>query len=75
MNGQMDQFFGRAREIQRVLEELGYYRGAIDGILGRESTEAIKLFQAEHSLEPDGIAGPLTWARLEEVRDGRDQGR
>ena len=70
INGQLDLFFGRAREIQEILKELGHYRGAIDGILGRESTSAIKLFQAEHSLEPDGIAGPLTWARLQEVKEG-----
>ena len=33
INGHLDLFFRRAREIQMNLKELGYYPGAIDGIL------------------------------------------
>ena len=35
-----------------------------DGILGPLTTKAVKRWQARGSLQPDGAAGPLTWASL-----------
>lgn len=35
-----------------------------DGIFGHLTEEAVKTFQAEHSLVVDGIVGPKTWAKL-----------
>lgn len=37
-----------------------------DGIFGPMTREAVKTFQAMHSLEQDGIVGPLTWGMLEQ---------
>jgi peptidoglycan hydrolase-like protein with peptidoglycan-binding domain len=43
----------------------------VDDIDGRQTTAALKAFQAAHGLRPDGIAGPKTWAALEPtVEDG-----
>jgi lysozyme family protein len=39
----------------------------IDGIWGRETRRAVVAFQQAEKLEPDGIAGPLTIAALEEA--------
>ena len=39
---------------------------AVDGIFGGKSAAALKVFQAKHNLEPDGICGKLTRAKLKE---------
>ncbi|MGF1482436.1 MAG: peptidoglycan-binding protein [Cyanophyceae cyanobacterium] len=55
------------RSLQTQLTELGYLKGDIDGQFGPETTAAVKDFQREHNLEPDGIVGPKTWQSLDEV--------
>jgi len=35
-----------------------------DGIFGLLTTEALKEWQADHGLTPDGICGPKTWEKL-----------
>jgi hypothetical protein len=47
-------------EIQKKLAQLGYYKGRIDGILGKKSREATWRFQLAWTLKPDGIAGVRT---------------
>lgn len=41
--------------------------GPIDGVFGAKTDQAVKQFQARHGLLVDGIAGPQTFAKLEEV--------
>jgi hypothetical protein len=41
----------------------------IDGIFGPQTEEAVIQFQDNHNLDNDGIVGPQTWAKLEEVFD------
>ena len=53
--------------LQRALRSAGYDL-AIDGVFGRITLECVKSFQATHDLERDGIVGPLTWGKLEEVQ-------
>lgn len=53
--------------LQRTLQALGYNPGPIDGALGPRTRQAIRAFQSEHGLTPDGIAGPATWAELARV--------
>ena len=41
----------------------------IDGMFGPETEEEVKRFQNNHNLDNDGIIGPKTWDKLEEVYD------
>ena len=46
--------------IQRALSAAGFPPGPLDGIRGRRTIRATRLFQSAHGLEVDGIVGPLT---------------
>ena len=48
------------RTIQTKLKRWGYYNGAIDGIYGSQTLEAVKYFQRKNGLTVDGIAGTKT---------------
>lgn len=50
--------------IQRRLHKLGYNPGPIDGVRGRLTINAVKLFQAQNGLVVDGLVGPATLAAL-----------
>lgn len=39
----------------------------IDGIFGKNTTAALKTWQMTNGLNPDGVCGPNTWAKLKEV--------
>lgn len=51
------------RELQTLLKQNGYAMKP-DGLFGRGTEAAVMQFQSEHGLLDDGIAGPLTCARL-----------
>lgn len=51
----------KRRFLQYCLNALGYNL-AIDGIIGTNSTNAIKDFQARHGLVVDGLVGKNTWS-------------
>ena len=50
--------------LQAILTARGYYTGPLDGIFGDALDAAVRKFQREHDLDPDGVVGPLTWAEL-----------
>ncbi len=50
--------------LQQCLTSKGYGVGAIDGIFGKKTLEAVKTFQAQNNLSVDGIVGVKTWAAL-----------
>ena len=52
------------KQVQQKLKDLGYYTGAIDGIIGTKSKTAIKNFQRDKGLVVDGIVGPKTLSAL-----------
>ncbi|HSK69286.1 MAG TPA: peptidoglycan-binding protein [Candidatus Limnocylindria bacterium] len=52
------------RQVQARLSQLGFYTGQIDGIFGELTLEAVRAFQRMNGLEPDGVIGPDTAARL-----------
>ncbi len=53
------------KNLQYTLYELGYYDGAIDGIYGQTTADAVRAFQIQNNLTPvDGIAGSQTLSRL-----------
>ncbi len=61
--------------IQRALNAVGggitaIPRLAEDGVYGDLTAGAVKAFQKYYGLAADGIAGPLTWARLAAEFDG-----
>ena len=46
--------------VQAEMKDLGYYDGAVDGVYGPATQEAVKRVQAECGLTQDGIYGPQT---------------
>lgn len=52
------------RTIQTKLKRWGYYKGAIDGIYGSQTRQAVRYFQSKNGLSVDGIVGPKTAAAL-----------
>mgnify|MGYP004543249821 FL=1 len=55
--------------LQSALNRSGH-NIAVDGIFGEKTLHAIKQFQIEHGLSPDGIAGPKTAKKLEDYIRG-----
>ncbi len=55
---------GEVKEVQRRLKQWGYYSGAVDGIYGPATVEAVKKFQRKNGLTADGVVGKATYAAL-----------
>ena len=50
----------RSKEIQQALADKGYFQGEADGTWGPTSVDALKRFQADQHLNPDGKLSSLT---------------
>ncbi len=50
--------------IQHELARKGFDPGVVDGVWGRRTEKAVRLYQATEGLLADGIVGPVTWKRL-----------
>ena len=50
--------------VQAILTARGYYTGPLDGLFGDALDAAVRKFQSEHDLDPDGVVGPLTWKEI-----------
>jgi peptidoglycan hydrolase-like protein with peptidoglycan-binding domain len=61
---QMQPTTDRYKEIQQALADKGYFRGTPDGTWGSESVEALKRFQKDQNLDPDGKIGSLSLMAL-----------
>lgn len=48
------------KRLQQRLKELGYYTGEVDGQYGQGTAQAVVLFQNQHGLDGDGMAGEKT---------------
>jgi hypothetical protein len=55
-------------ELQRKLDDAGFYMGPVDGIFGSETVSALKQFQGTKGIVADGIAGPQTQKELQKYR-------
>ncbi|MBE7074107.1 MAG: spore cortex-lytic enzyme [Clostridiales bacterium] len=56
--------YSESVKIQTKLKRWGYYTGAIDGIYGPKTKEAVRYFQRKNGLAVDGIVGPKTAAAM-----------
>lgn len=56
-----------ARQKQNLLQYLGYYEAAVDGIWGDQSRQATEAFQRDYQLTVDGDFGDATARRILEV--------
>jgi hypothetical protein len=52
------------RDVQYLLQQLGLYKGSLDGKRGPMTTAAIKKFQKSQGLTVDGVAGRKTKSAL-----------
>ena len=68
-----NEYRSRVREtvikVQKYLLELGYDLGTsgADGIPGADTKKAVKRFQIENGLHPDGVIGPDTIGKLNQI--------
>ena len=52
------------KKLQRALKERGYDPGVIDGVFGPHTEAAVRAYQLESGLVPDGEAGKVTLGKL-----------
>jgi len=50
----------QVRQVQQKLRQWGYFDGAVDGIFGQETYDAVVRFQRKNGLTADGVAGTQT---------------
>ena len=55
------------KEVQTKLAALGLYKGEIDGQIGSESRAAIKVYQEQNGLVPDGFASRSLLASMRDI--------
>jgi hypothetical protein len=52
------------RELQKWLQKIGWYKGPLDGVAGKDFRQAVEGFQRSRQLAVDGIVGPQTLRTL-----------
>ena len=50
--------------IQEALKKLKYYDGDVSGHYGKQTKEAVRVFQKDNGMSADGVAGPKTIAKI-----------
>lgn len=55
----------QVKEVQQWLYDYGYYTGAIDGVFGNDTDQALITFQEEAGILVDGLAGEETKKAME----------
>lgn len=62
---------GDVIQLQRLLTDLGYETGGVNGLFDRQTREALLAFQEEYGLVPDGIASRWTFRALDRAQAWR----
>lgn len=52
-------------QLQSILQELGFFDTRVDGHFGPRTDSALRDYQLNYGLEPDGICGPQTFRALD----------
>ncbi|MFM9282172.1 spore cortex-lytic enzyme [Paenibacillus jiagnxiensis] len=55
---------GDVWDLQYRLKTLGYYTQDMDGSYGSSTQNAVRKFQQDYGITPDGVAGEQTWKQL-----------
>ena len=55
------------KDLQEALKALGFDVGAVDGVFGKKTEDAVKAFQKLQEIDADGIVGPVTWINIDEA--------
>lgn len=56
--------------LQTKLTQEGLYHGSVDGFFGPQTRAAVLSYQRAKGLTPDGVVGPMTWAKLNGIEQG-----
>jgi peptidoglycan hydrolase-like protein with peptidoglycan-binding domain len=62
-------------QVQKALRQKGYDPGPVDGSMGPQTIAAVKAFQTQHGLTPNGQLDPSTLARLGTTGTASDRAR
>ena len=62
------------RKMQQGLINTGYPISSADGIFGRQTEAAVKMFQQDNGITPDGIAGQITLDKLYQSNPFHEEG-
>ena len=54
------------KQIQTALKNAGYYKGVVNGKMGRSTRHAVREFQKANNLPVDGKVGKKTWDVLKD---------
>ena len=54
----------QVKRVQRKLLQWGYYDGAVDGVFGQDTYDAVVRFQKKNGLTEDGVVGSSTAAAM-----------
>lgn len=55
------------KKLQQLLNDLGYFCGAVDGVFGPKTAEQLKVLQKEEGKQADGIYGKNTRTIIENI--------
>ena len=58
-------------QVQSILYANDYFNGKVDGIFRDNSVEALKRFQNDNELEPNGIVTPVVWEKLSKFSNAK----